>query len=123
MRIEKLLVSTMLTPGPPTLGPSMRKKFVPKGLPVIVWGIAPLPMNPGIGAGGVAGSHGRNGPTFVVGTTLAKSQGSGAPRKHPWSSVKLMVPTPSATNDLTPNGAVTVYVAPGTRPLGRTLTR
>ena len=80
-------------------------------------------MNPAVGAGGVAGSHVRNGPALVVGRTLVKLQGSGVPRGHPWSTVKLIVPVAVATNDWAPNGPVTTYVAPGTRPLGRTLTR
>ena len=33
---KNTLVWTMLTPGPPTLGPVMRKKLLPKGLPVTV---------------------------------------------------------------------------------------
>src|SRR5439155_16396928 len=72
-------------------------------------------MNPAVGAGGVAGSHVRNGPALVVGRTLVKLQGSGVPRGHPWSTVKLIVPVAVATNDWTPNGPVTTYVAPGTR--------
>src|SRR5262249_22979648 len=32
----KRFVETLLTPGPPTFGPSMRNTFVPAGLPVIV---------------------------------------------------------------------------------------
>src|SRR3989442_9925386 len=80
-------------------------------------------MNPGVGAGGVAGSHVRNGPALVVGRTWLKLRGRGVPRGHPWSTVKLIVPVAEATNDWTPNGPVTTYVAPGTRPLGRTLTR
>src|SRR2546425_51545 len=61
-------------------------------------------MNPGVGAGGVAGSHVRNGPALVVGRTLLKLQGRGVPRGHPWSTVKLIVPVAEATNDWTPNG-------------------
>src|SRR2546428_14049092 len=123
MTFTNSLVSTTLTPGPPTLGPWMRKILVWKGLPMIVWGIAGSPMKPAGGNGAEAGSHVRNGPAAMVGRTLAKSQGRGVPRGHPSSMVKLIDPAASATNDFTPNGAVTVYVAPGTRPLGTTLTR
>src|SRR5207244_3011941 len=41
-------------------GPSIRKKFVPHGLPVTVWGAAGLPISPGGGGGATAV---RNGPT------------------------------------------------------------
>src|SRR5213596_4041289 len=53
---ENRLVWMVLTPGPPTLGPSMRKKLLPKGLPVMPWRIAGSPMKPTGGAGAVA-SH------------------------------------------------------------------
>src|SRR5262249_29441211 len=102
---------------------SMRKMFVWNGLPMIVWGIPGSPMNPAGGSGADAGSHVRNGPAAVVGRTLAKLHGRGVPSGHPSSTVKLIDPAASATNDWTPTGAVTVYVFPGTRPLGTTRTR
>src|SRR5205085_12105677 len=40
----------LLTPGPPTSGPSTWKKLVAKGLPVTRWGTEKLPMNPAGGA-------------------------------------------------------------------------
>src|SRR5947207_15576128 len=43
---ENRLVWMVLTPGPPTLGPSMRKKLLPKGLPVVGWRIAGSTRNP-----------------------------------------------------------------------------
>src|SRR5437867_7099726 len=60
---ENRLVWIVLTPGPPTSGPSIRKKLLPKGLPVMPWRIAGSPMKPAGGAGAVA-SHLRNGPTL-----------------------------------------------------------
>src|SRR5437867_6808117 len=87
---EKRLVWTTLTPGPPTLGPWMRKKLVPKGLPVIAWSTAGSPMNPAGGAGAVA-SHLTNGPMLGWARASVKSQAGGVAR-HPRSSVKLMVP-------------------------------
>src|SRR5207253_366559 len=107
----KRLVSTVLTPGPPTLGPLRRKKLVLKGLPVMRWAIAGWPMNPAGGAD--VASHLTNGPTFVLVRRLAKLQGGA---RHPWSLVKLIVPVAVATKDWVPYGAVIVYVAPGTRP-------
>src|SRR5215831_7066723 len=99
---EKTLVWSVLTPEPPTLGPSMRTKLVPNGLPVIVWLVAGTPINPAGGAGAVA-SHARNGPALVVGSTLEKLHAGGT-RPQPWSSVKLIVPVADATKVLTPNG-------------------
>src|SRR2546427_12344532 len=61
--IVKRLVSTTLTPAPPTLGPAMRKTFV--ALPTIACGIAGFPMHPAGGAD-TAASHCRNGPTLGV---------------------------------------------------------
>src|SRR5438093_13047391 len=51
---ENRLVWIVLTPGPPTSGPSRRKKLLPKGLPVMGWRIAGSPMKPAGGAGAVA---------------------------------------------------------------------
>src|SRR5437879_13741851 len=99
MTFTNSLVSTTLTPGPPTLGPWMRKILVWKGLPMMVWATSPSPMNPAVGRGAMAGSHVRNGPALEVGRTLVKSQGRGAPRGHPSSMVKLIVPVAEATND------------------------
>src|SRR5437667_6277188 len=76
---ENRLVSRTLTPGPPTLGPARRKKFVLNGLPMIAWSIAGWPMNPAGGAE-AAGSHLTNGPTLVLVRRLAKLQGGAA---HP----------------------------------------
>src|SRR5262252_4980101 len=98
-----------LTPVPPILGPSMRKKLVPRGLPVMAWLIAGSPMNPAggpTGGGDLNVSHVRNGPTLDDVRT----------RPKPSLLVKLIVPVSDAMNVLTPYGWVTVYVAPGVRP-------
>src|SRR5215470_13179013 len=99
---EKRLVWTVLTPGPPTLGPSMRMILVPNGLPVTGWSTAGSPINP-VGGDGAVASHLRNGPALVVGSTLAKLHAGGT-APQPWSSVKLIVPLVEATKVLTPNG-------------------
>src|SRR5215510_11382689 len=102
------------TPVPPILGPSMRTKLVPRGLPMMVWSIAGSPMNPA-GGGDSAGSHWRNGPMLDAVRTLAKLHAGGT-RPQPRFSVKLIVPVSDAVNVLTPYGWVTVYVAPWVRP-------
>src|SRR3989442_15835410 len=98
------LVSTTLTPGPPTLGPWIRKTLVWKGLPMMVWVIRPSPMNPAVGSGGTAGAHVRNGPALLVGRTLGKSQGRTGPCGDPPSMGKLIVPPAEPTNDWAPTG-------------------
>src|SRR5215467_8804665 len=92
----KRSVWIVLTPGPPTFGPSTRKILLPVGLPVILCRVTPSPMKPAGGAGAVE-SHLRNGPTLVVVRTSEKSQGGGT-AGQPWSSVELIVPSASATN-------------------------
>src|SRR5215510_10390931 len=92
--IEKRLVSTTLTPCPPTLGPERRKKLVPKGLPMIPWSIAGWPMKPAGGAD--VASHCRNGPTLAWARARSKGHAGGV-APHPRSSVKLIVPVAAAT--------------------------
>src|SRR5690349_9428900 len=96
------LVWIVFTPGPPTFGPTMRRKLVPNGLPVMAWSTLASPTNPAGGAGAVA-SHRRNGPTLLVGSTLAKLHAGGT-APQPWSSVKLIVPVAEATKVFTPYG-------------------
>ena len=73
------LVETVLTPAPPTFSPEMLNTFV--ALPMIACGIAGLPIYP---AGGTdaAGSHWRNGPTWVFARARVKSHAGGA-AAHP----------------------------------------
>jgi hypothetical protein len=52
-------VSTTLTPGPPTAGPSTRKKFVPVGLPMTWCGTFGSPVYPSGVAGPTEGSQRR----------------------------------------------------------------
>src|SRR5262249_46803708 len=98
------LVSTTLTPGPPTFGPWLRKTLVANGLPMIAWGVAGVPMNPA-GGSDAAGSHCKNGPTLGWATANVKSQAGGT-AAHPRLSVKLIPPSAVATKLLVPNGAV-----------------
>src|SRR5437667_403193 len=55
------LVSTVLTPGPPMFGPSMRTKFcgTASGLPMTGCGVAASPVKPAGAAGAAAGSQRR----------------------------------------------------------------
>src|SRR5262249_16883656 len=103
-----------LTPVPPILGPSMRTKLVPRGLPMMVWSIAGAPINPA-GGGDSAGSHWRKGPMLEAVRRLAELHAGGT-RRHPAWTGRLVVPVSHATNGWTPYGWVTVYVAPGVRP-------
>src|SRR6266700_4815465 len=99
----KRLVSTTLTPGPPTSGPVRRKTLVPTGLPMMACAIAGCPMYPAGGAD-AAGSHCRNGTRLVVARVRVKSE-TGGGAAQTWLAVKLIVPVAAAMNVRGPNGA------------------
>src|SRR2546423_1628644 len=80
----------LLTPGPPTFGPSTWKTLVPKGLPVTRWGTAKLPMNPAGGAGATAGSQVRKGPMRLPNARVTSQATPATLGTHPPSGVALM---------------------------------
>src|SRR4051812_12106680 len=102
-----------------TFGPSIRTKFVPSGLPVTAWSVAPSPTNPAGAAGATLGSQVRNGPKRPV---MAAPQSHTPPAlcavtlvphgpSPPMSCVPTffaMAPLPSVLYSSTPNGWVTV---------------
>src|SRR5438094_3201718 len=86
------------TPPAGRSGPSTLKKLVPQGLPVMVCGVSPSPMNPA-GAGGRAASHWRKlGPTRLPTVSGPKKPGAARPE----SKVTLMAPRLFATRVSTP---------------------
>src|SRR5437588_6275929 len=91
-------VRMLLTPGPPTSGPSTWKKLVPKGLPVRRWGTEKLPMNPAGGASTAVPKVSQVRKRWRMGLfkAMLKSQVStpGTAAPHPTSVVVLMPRTP-----------------------------
>src|SRR5437762_3000917 len=86
------------TPPAGRSGPSTLKTLVPQGLPVMVCGVSPSPMNPA-GAAGRAASHRRKlGPTRLPAVTGPVKPGAAMPL----SKVTLMAPRMSATSVSTP---------------------
>src|SRR4051795_5888664 len=107
------------------------KTLVSNGLPTTFIGVTASPMKPVFGTGTVAGSLAgervRNGPTRLP-RARPKSQ-LGGTRVHPVCSrapavlTGVMVPSAFATSVMVPYGSVTVYLAPGVRPLALTSMR
>src|SRR4051812_9776367 len=105
--------------------------LVSKGLPTTFIGVTASPRKPVFGTGTVAGSLAgervRNGPTRLP-RARPKSQ-LGGTRAHPVCSrapgvlIGVIVPSALATSVMVPYGSVTVYLAPGVRPLALTSMR
>src|SRR6266705_3193196 len=74
------------TPPAGRSGPSTLKKLVPQGLPVMVCGVSPSPMNPAGGAGRAASHWRKLGPTRLPTVSGPKKPGAAMPE----SKVTLM---------------------------------
>src|SRR5439155_18735358 len=79
---------------PPTgrSGPSTRKKLVPHGLPVMVWGVSASPMKPAGGAVSHVRKDGPTGPASASENAVGRSEIGTAPTV----TVSLMTPRASA---------------------------
>src|SRR5438105_2611195 len=75
-------------------GPSTRKKLVPHGLPVMVWGVSASPMKPAGGAVSHVRKDGPTGPASASENAVGRSEIGTAPTV----TVSLMTPRASAVS-------------------------